>query len=194
MLTVRDSMLASPDVFVLAFSSMFGATIGLIGGVIIMAGQLLLLPNRVTAVQDPEWFKATTIGMALGWGLGSAAPLYVASYAGLHEGKVEGWIWSGAIVAALAGVVVGRSQWRILRHYLKHAYWWIVASAVGWAAGGATYWIAYRAVGGPLFMPWSPNFTLEPWPGWLVFLWANIVGWIAGGTIVGVVIGIALKL
>ena len=50
MLTVRDSMLASPDVFVLAFSSMFGATIGLIGGVIIMAGQLLHLPNRVTAV------------------------------------------------------------------------------------------------------------------------------------------------
>lgn len=35
------------------------------------------------------------------------------------------------IAGALAGVSLGVAQWLVLRHYIKHIRWWIVATAIG---------------------------------------------------------------
>ncbi len=64
------------------------------------------------------------------------------------------WLWwilvttaGGTIIGALSaptdffwyifmtGLVVGAAQWLVLRRYMQHAGWWVVASAFGWFLG-----------------------------------------------------------
>lgn len=52
-----------------------------------------------------------------------------------------GWVLGGFLLPELAlfsvGLVIGILQWVVLRQYLRQSGWWILSSAVGWAAGWA---------------------------------------------------------
>jgi len=85
------------------------------------------------------------------------------------------------------GGVLGFCQWRVLRRWVRDAGWWIPASLLAWAAGGAVYWAVYRIMGGTL------QDASEPWPGREVYVRASVSGYIAGGIVVGVVTGLTLK-
>jgi hypothetical protein len=97
------------------------------------------------------------------------------------------WLWwtlattiAGAIVGALeasgfelvatiffAGLFIGAAQWLVLRQYIPKAFWWIVASTLGWTFGLVlvSYYIT-------LFEPLIQFLrTLGAWP---VF-WTNLV-------------------
>jgi hypothetical protein len=49
------------------------------------------------------------------------------------------WTVLTVVSAAMAGAVVGGAQWFVLRRHVYRAGWWVLASAVGWAAGQAAY-------------------------------------------------------
>ena len=51
---------------------------------------------------------------------------------------------------AVAGAILGLAQWLILRHAMRRAGWWILASTVGWTFGNAiTRWAVLQ--------PWNED-------------------------------------
>jgi Na+(H+)/acetate symporter ActP len=40
------------------------------------------------------------------------------------------------IAGGIAGLIVGIAQWLVLRRYVRHAAWWIIANGIGWAVTG----------------------------------------------------------
>jgi hypothetical protein len=75
---------------------------------------------------------------------------------------------------------------------MAQAGWWIGASVVGWLLAGGAFWLVYRALGGPFFLPWYHH--EESWPGISVFLMAAISGYLIGGIILSMVMGTTLRL
>lgn len=61
------------------------------------------------------WILATSMG----WVMGQAINSYLV----------------GIVALILPGIILGASQWLILRHYLSKAGWWILATSVGQYAG-----------------------------------------------------------
>ena len=69
------------------------------------------------------WLVASGFGMLLGWVVGWRASF-----------MVPGGI-STLVLGLMVGLILGFMQWLVLRGYLKRPGWWIIASALGWAAG-----------------------------------------------------------
>lgn len=69
-------------------------------------------------------------------------------------------------------LIVGLIQWIAFIHKIKHSYWWIVATALGWSVAGISLMICLY-----LFPTdyWGPN---------------PIELWILAGTMVGALIGL----
>ena len=80
-----------------------------------------------------QWMLATTLGGGVGWAV-------VWSWDG---GKREAVYW--AVGRAVFGFVVGVAQWFVLKQKFDRAGWWILASTMGWAVGGAVYWAVDKA-------------------------------------------------
>lgn len=127
-----------------------------------------------------------------------------------------GWVLGGILLPELAmvtaGVLIGILQWVVLRQHVRQAGWWILASALGWAAGwgiviilipselgiltqpilgaamGATQWLFLRR---QLYQAgwWIPVSTL----GWTIGL-TGLTGELLVGAVVGAVTGITLEL
>ena len=117
------------------------------------------------------WIPATAIGSLLG--LFSAVwSLFVL---GTHSPSPDLFFFVGAFVG---GIVLGFLQWLVLNPSCQKAYWWILASGVGWM--GSVSWFAL----------YSTRFFVEgSHPG-------EMVGWLllagASGGVGGMVKGIAL--
>ena len=173
------------------FGCVVGAPFGALGAFIVAPGQWLILLSL--GRQYTWWLWSTFIGMFVGWGVANSAAYPVASLLNLPSIDLRSWVLSAVIIGSLAGSVVGVLQWIALRRYGHSASWWILVSVIAWAIGGAVYWIAYRTVGGPFTQPWS-YYQLETWPGDQVYYRALILGWVAGGVVVGSITGFALKL
>ena len=120
-----------------------GGAAGLVGGL----GEWLLL--RRWMARAGWWIVVTAVGRAVGWSLALTI----------------GWLWSELIVGStgsgaagilgldvgglVGGSVVGLSQWVVLRRWVARSSVWIVASAVGGAAGiGLSQYVAQAAAAG----------------------------------------------
>ncbi len=157
-----------------------GAAAGVVGGL----GEWLLLrrwslPLARTGVSRAGWWiVVTAVGRAVGWPLALTV----------------GWLWSELVIGVtdsgtagllgldvgglVGGSVVGLSQWLVLRRWVSQAWWWIIATAVGGAAGiGLSQYVGQAAAEGVV-------------SGGLV--WVSAVGVAAAG--VGAVTGVALVL
>ena len=135
-----------------------------------------------------QWILVTTVGWMLGITLG---------------GEIG------------AGVFVGLAQWVVLRRYFSQAWWWIIASGLGWIAGWAiiTSGLLVPPGGGPftaivsgavfgLTMGVTQWIVLRRWtkfaglwillsiPGWTIGL-IGLLGSILAGAAVGVITGFA---
>jgi len=118
---------------------------GVTGGVFTGLCQWLILRRRVDRVND--WMWLTVAGWVMGWTMALLA-------SGLFEQfsrAMDPGSWTTdplalslpnpmLFVAALfaGGAIVGLGQWLLLRHSVKRAGWWILATALSWGlAAGA---------------------------------------------------------
>jgi hypothetical protein len=69
------------------------------------------------------WFMLTILGSILGWMLG-----WQTSY--LVPGKLSIFALAGVM-----GLILGAAQWLVLRSHFTAAWWWILATVLGWTAG-----------------------------------------------------------
>ncbi|MEM9539183.1 MAG: hypothetical protein AAGA60_06680 [Cyanobacteria bacterium P01_E01_bin.42] len=91
-----------------------------------------------------QWILATGLSIPLGWSFWFLAPL-VESFPNL-QGIVL------LILTLLTFLPLGLSQWAILRRRIRHAVWWIPATAIGAILGllGAFWSLSFSIVSGEL--------------------------------------------
>lgn len=65
------------------------------------------------------WIPLSAGGWMLAWGISMAIPVPLAPF----------------IIAGLAGLLMGSSQWLILRRWVPIAGWWIIVSLLAWVVG-----------------------------------------------------------
>ena len=62
-----------------------------------------------------------------------------------------GWVLGVVLLGTLLGVL----QWQLLRGQFSQAGWWVLASTVGWVAGGPAAGYVGSAVGAALGPGWA---------------------------------------
>jgi hypothetical protein len=87
-----------------------GLSIGILTGLV----ERLVLQRY--KLQWNGWIPANIIG----WGFGFAV---------VESLELFGWQWGTPQL--LGGMIIGFSQWLVLRRYLSKSYWWIVACTMG---------------------------------------------------------------
>ena len=118
-------------------SPLTGALAGGISGAVIGAAQWLVLRNRIA--NATWWIPATSLGFALGLGLGTAA---VDAQTGAEDLAISG---------AITGLAIGVAQYLVLRGTSKRAWLWIPTVAASWPIAWLTTW----AIGVDVDNGWS---------------------------------------
>ncbi len=187
------------DVSYLMLGSVAGITSGAIAGLLAGCGQRQVLRRQRVPVRG--WVTATLLAMILGWTVSAVLELPVLSALRaanawipdpqLHSPTamaVTGQV--AALLGAVVGGTVGIAQWVVLRRVTRRAGWWLVTTPLAWALGGAVCWLVYGALGGPICHTWGCDFD-GPGPGYEP---AMVLGWLAGGLVVGAITASTLKL
>ncbi|HZD56784.1 MAG TPA: hypothetical protein VE136_08685 [Anaerolineales bacterium] len=128
-----------------------------------------------------EWTLATAIGMLLGY----LPSITLVDLVDVRLGRV--------VIPVLAGLVVGLSQWIVLRRYLTECSDWILAGGAGWAAGYALGLFLINSLTGTLvggflgYVLFGVIIALFQWPvlrreipNALTWVLASVIGWSAG--------------
>lgn len=118
---------------------------GAITGAIVGLAQWFVLQSRLPL---PIWWViATSVGMALGLGLGVA----------LLGSEMSGneLLWR----AAITGLCIGMAQWLVLRPILPQSAIWMVIIALSWVVG----WFITRSAGIDLTFKWSVFGSTGAW-------------------------------
>jgi hypothetical protein len=71
------------------------------------------------------WVLATVTSGLIGMGI-----IAIASAVSSHFGTIN-TVSLLHVVGALEGIVLGLTQWLVLRRYIKHVGWWIIATGIG---------------------------------------------------------------
>jgi hypothetical protein len=87
-----------------------GLSIGILSG---------LLERLVLQRYKLQW-NGWILANILGWGFGFAAA---------ESLEMFGWQWGTPQL--LGGIIIGFSQWIVLKQYLAKSYWWIIACVIG---------------------------------------------------------------
>jgi NhaP-type Na+/H+ or K+/H+ antiporter len=89
----------------------------------------------------------------------------------------------------IGGAVVGTAQWLLLHRRLPHAFWWIAATAIGWAIGwaiggavaiAAFYQVMIGATVGACAGIAQWQVLQRHMPGTIWWVLASAIGWTAG--------------
>jgi hypothetical protein len=197
--------------YAIIYLGLYGGILGIISGLILGLGQWLVIQHILPAEKGSlGWILATMGGLTLGWGIG-AIVAFAATYI-IDLPPAEGWSFYArpiggppmaidlvirtAVVATSVGAVLGIAQWFILAS--NEVYWarrWLGVAALAWALGGIVFAVVYVATGGPLMDPLSE--LADPRPAWEDYYPAKeqslTAGWVAGGVVIGVITGFALR-
>ena len=96
-------------------------------GAVIAATQCLVLRRYFTGAV--RWVAVSGVGMMVGQLV--AFPLKLRD---LYIG-ISGFQLDEIAYGTILGILLGTAQWLVLRTWVGHARWWILASAVGWTLG-----------------------------------------------------------
>jgi hypothetical protein len=126
-------------------TSVFGALLlvilgALIQGTLVGYAQAQVLVTRLHQLPVHRWAWATVTGAAIAWALGLLPAVIVDlldSRATMNPPGRAPMLLGAALSGGVLGVVLALPQWLVLRRFAKHAWWWLPASAVGWAVGMA---------------------------------------------------------
>lgn len=102
---------------------------GLIEGSVLGLGQAIVLRRAVPEVSSRRWVLATALGAMLAYTLG----LLPSSLGG--DWPRSAMIAAASVLGVLILVTIGGAQWLVLRRHVRHAYRWILITAVAWFAG-----------------------------------------------------------
>ncbi|NJP04194.1 MAG: hypothetical protein HC837_00470 [Chloroflexaceae bacterium] len=62
-------------------------------------------------------------------------------------GQAAGWAVGWVAFGSVSGALLGLMHWLVLRHTVRGAGWWVLASAAGWDVGWELGWVVADAVG-----------------------------------------------
>lgn len=118
--------------------------LGALQGGLVGAVQAGVLRRRLKGLHG--WVLATALGGSLAWAMGVVPGILIGLYLPpLRSGPgVPDWLQLLLAMPAgvLAGAILSFPQWRVLRHYLAHAGWWLTANALAWALGMPLVFVA----------------------------------------------------
>ncbi len=145
---------------------LLGATLSLIWAIIGLAQWLVVRPS-VPSMRS--WVVTSVVGglvgTVLGWWISTG-------WYGVFTSTNHPALLAIGVTGAVAGVVLGLAQWRILQDHLSNGRAWILASAASGVAGWSVAWGISDTVG---------------------FLTASALGWAAGAAISGLALVLFLK-
>ncbi|MDX2032729.1 MAG: hypothetical protein SF339_18780 [Blastocatellia bacterium] len=108
-------------------------------GVIVGWAQWRVLRQRLPAMPQGRWVRATAVGALVAWTFGMAPSTLMSQQ---ETGGAPPWTPSelqvmllAAAMGAVLGPILGLPQWLALRRYVRRAHWWIWANAAAWLAG-----------------------------------------------------------
>jgi hypothetical protein len=114
--------------------------LGACEGLILGFAQWLAVHPFLRGLKRREWMKATTLGAVIAWGLGMIPSTLIAlqeTTIATPPAQISDVVKysMAALMGLTLGLVLGVPQWLVLRRYVGHAGWWIVANAAAWAVG-----------------------------------------------------------
>jgi hypothetical protein len=130
-----------------------------------------------------RWLLACALGMPVGLAVGQTIGFEI----GFATGTSKIWAVSCLIIGpGITGMIVGVTQWIVLRRQISPTRKWIVATSIGWAVGHAVTVFVGNAVYGVV--------NLALWrTANLAAVWAvsGAVSGAIGGAIGGILVGLA---
>jgi len=117
--------MAGVVLIVVSLAAFEGAVVGL--------AQWLALRRALPGLSLSAWLGDTIVGAVVAWLLGmipgmlTDADTEAATTPSLHL-----VLAAAAVIGAILGVILASAQWWVLRRYVKHAYLWLLANALGW--------------------------------------------------------------
>jgi len=112
----------------------------LLEGILIGFAQARVLHDRLAALAPRSWILATASGAAVAWALGMIPSTVInllnsQPASPMSEFPDSPQYLLAAAMGMVLGVILGSSQWRVLRHHVPHAGFWVGANAVAWTIG-----------------------------------------------------------
>lgn len=142
---------------------------------------------------DEAKVERNEFGLWLGWTLATAGGMLFGFLLTIPLVNVLDLGFARIIVPILAGILIGFSQWVILRQYLVTSSDWVLAGGAGWAAGYALGLLLIESLSGTFLAGIAAYFlfgiivALVQWqelrreiPSKLTWVVANSLGWAAG--------------
>jgi hypothetical protein len=165
---------------VLASDGLFLLT-GAVEGWIVGSAQAWAIGLLLPQIPKKAWVRATIYGALSAWFLGIIpSTIFSLSNPGpAQAGGGEPPAWLIYLLAAGMGLVLGPilavPQWRVLRHYLPRAGYWVLANALAWMFGMPVIFIGTNVIG-----PGVPAYRI---------IAALLAAIFAAGAVVGIVHG-----
>jgi hypothetical protein len=166
-----------------------------LSAVVLGSGQWWVL-NKTSSSLAEGWFATTAVGGGFAWTLGWLANFGVFVLGNFTSNEGSDWTIGGLAGGAILGLILGTSQARILSRQVPHAVRWVPVSILGWMAGLIIYWLVYQSSGGPFETVVTSYYEGSMWPKAVAAPGAGpamLAGWIAGGLVVGIITGLAMK-
>lgn len=142
---------------------------------------------------DEAKVERNEFGLWLGWTLATAGGMLVGFLLTIPLVNILDLGFARVVIPILAGILIGFSQWIVLRQYLTTGSDWVLAGGTGWAAGYALGLLLIQNLSSTLFagiaayLLFGVIVALVQWqdlrreiPSKLTWILANSLGWAAG--------------
>jgi len=142
---------------------------------------------------DEAKVERNEFGLWLGWTLATAGGMLIGFLLAIPLVNLLDLGFARIIVPIVAGVLIGFSQWMVLRRYFTTSVDWVLAGGTAWAVGYAFGLLLIQSLsstflGGIIaYILFSAIVALVQWPilrreipSGLTWVIINIIGWAAG--------------
>jgi|SRR6185295_3175155 len=142
---------------------------------------------------DEAKVERNEFGLWLGWTLATAGGMLLGFLLTIPLVNLLDLGFARVIVPILAGVLIGFSQWIVLKRYLTTSADWVLAGGTGWAAGYALGLLVVQNLPSTLFggiaayLLFGAIVAIVQWqvfrreiPSALTWIVVNALGWAAG--------------